>query len=626
MLAGGRLSAVRCHHSPQLLAGVVTTAARAAASRERLSGEPLMRLVIAIVCVASAAMAAAACSNPPPTTPPPVVAGGAGTLADYHNGLSDADRDAFYHLSEGSEMIPLALLQALERARTPQDAPGNGLVPFMDNLARYGFIPDSRRDTNPAALPVGMTAERSHLTRRVMVGFNCTACHVGELWRDGRRVRIDGGPNMVRLNNLLADAQAELDATIKDLTGRRERFLVELARHRRENDTLFPEDRTPAARARDLATDIELAEAFVGHLKMMPVLRAQTVTQNGYGRADAFGVARNLLFGANPKNLRPHNAPASFPHMWGIETTAWLQWGANMNSVMERNIGQSLGVGAVFDAQSFATTSRLDNLNRLEHVVYKLRPPEWPADVFGAIDGTKAAKGRDLYDRQCANCHEKPFAITPTGLVVYQLFTLKETGISPLIAQNFDEPVIVDGKSVRFAAAAFGALENLKKQYYAANAISQETQAEWEGRSRRPPPQWKPEMRSTLADADKYPDSRGGRVSPAKPLAGIWATAPYLSNGSVANMWDLLTPPAARPRTFSLGSREYDVQKLGYRTTPDPKAPAPAFEFDTSQTGNSNAGHVYGTTLSDEDKWALIEFLKTLRPGDIKKEPLHTTP
>jgi processive rubber oxygenase RoxA-like protein len=586
-----------------------------------------MNRLAALACSMVPAVALTACSRSPREQPPQAAsanAGDAGNRADYHNGLSDDDRETFYHLSEGSEMIPLALLQALERARTPQDPPGDGLVPFMDNLARYGFIPDRKYDRNPAALPVGMTVERSPLTNRVMIGFNCTACHVGELWRDGRRVRIDGGPNMVRLNNLLADARTELDSTLTDLTGRRERFLVNLARARRENDALFPSGRTIAERVKDLATDIDLAKAFLEYLKAIPTLKAQTATQNGYGRADAFGVARNLLFGRDARNLRPQNAPASFPHMWGIETTAWLQWGASMNSVMERNIGQSLGVGAVFDAESFAATSRLENLNTLERLVYKLTPPAWPADVFGAIDETKAARGRDVYERQCANCHDKPFAVTPSGLVVYQLFTLKETGVSPLVAQNFDEPVIVDGKSVRFAAAAFTVLENLKKRYYVANQISEQTQAEWEGRTRRPPPEWKPVMRSTLADADKYPDTRGGRVSPAKPLAGIWATAPYLNNGSVANLWDLLTPPGARPARFTLGSREYDVQRLGYRSTADPKAPAPPWEFDASQTGNSNAGHVYGTTLSDDDKWALIEFLKKLRPGDIKKEPLRS--
>jgi hypothetical protein len=572
-------------------------------------------------------VAVSACSRTASETPaqaPGPAPGALATLADYHNGLTDADRSTFYHLSEGSEMVPLAILQSLERARRPQDPPGEGLVPFMDNLARYGFIPDDKSDQNPFALPVGMTVERSSLTSHVMAGFNCTTCHVGELWRNGRRVRIDGGPNMLRINDLFEDLKGELEATLKDPSGRRERFLANVARHRIENDTTVPPDRTLAERAKNLPTDLELAQAFVENLKKIPVIAAQTKSENGYGRADAFGVARNLLFGNDPQNLRPQNAPASFPHMWGIETTAWLQWGANMNSVMERNIGQSLGVGAVFAATSFATTSRLDNLNRLEHTVYRLTTPAWPTDVFGAIDQAKAARGRELYDRQCATCHEKPFAVTPSGLVVYQLFTLQEMGTSPLVATNFDDTVVVDGKTTRFAAAAFSALEALKQQYYKAHNVPEETQAEWEGRTRRPPPQWKPSMRSTLADADKFPDSKGRRVYPAKPLAGIWATAPYLNNGSVANMWDLLTPPANRPRQFMLGSREYDVQKLGYVTTADAKSPAPAWQYDTSQVGNSGAGHDYGTTLPDDDKWALIEFLKALKPGDLKKEPLHS--
>ena len=571
-------------------------------------------------------VAASACTRPAPEAPkraPAPAPSAAANLADYHNGLTDADRPTFYHLSEGSEMLPLAIVQSLERKRTPQDPPGDGLVPFTDNLARYGFIPDDKSDQNPFALPVGMTVERSHLTNRVMVGFNCTTCHVGELWRNGRRVRIDGGPNMVRINDLFEDMKGELDATLKDTSGRRERFLANVARHHIGNDAAFPSDRTLAERTKDLATDVELAQAFVEYLKKIPVIAAQTKTQNGYGRADAFGVARNLLFGKDPQNLRPQNAPASFPHMWGIETTAWLQWGANMNSVMERNIGQSLGVGAVFDAASYATTSRLDNLNRLEHTVYRLTPPTWPADVFGTIDQTKAARGRELYDWQCANCHEKPFAVTPSGLVVYQLFTLKESGVSPLVATNFDDTVVVDGKTMRFAAAAFAALEGLKQQYYKANNVPEATQAEWEGRTRRPPQQWKPSMRSTLAEADTFPDTKGGRVYPAKPLAGVWATAPYLNNGSVASIWDLLTPPASRPRQFMLGSREYDVQKLGYVTTADAKSPAPAWEYDTSQVGNANTGHVYGTNLPEDEKRALIEFLKALKPGDIKKEPLH---
>jgi hypothetical protein len=577
----------------------------------------MRRTSIASVILAAAVVGCSRPTPPPNTTPSRIPA-----LDNYHNGLSDAERDGFYHLSEGGEILPLSLLRALERPRTPQDARGDGLVPFTQNLERYGFISDDVSAQNPFGLPVGMTVARSRLTDRLVAGFNCTTCHVGELWRNGHRVRIDGGPNMIRLNDLFADFRNELTATMKE-TGRRERFLVNVARERRANDAVMPPTRTLAERIDTIEADLDLARATLGYLEAMPTLKTMSTVENGYGRVDAFGVARNLLFGSDPRNLRPQNAPVSFPHIWGIETTAWLQWGANMNSVMERNIGQSLGVGAVFDPATFATTSRLDNLNTLEHLMYKLTPPAWPSDAFGAVDQGRADRGRPIYDRTCANCHDKPFQVTPSGLVVYQLFTLRQTGVSPLVAQNFDQTVLVNGKEMRFAEAAFPVLEGLKKQYYAANNISPATQAEWEGRARRPAPEWSPRVRSTLAEAEQFPDSRGGRVYPAKPLAGIWATAPYLNNGSVANMWDLLTPPDRRPKTFVLGSREYDTEKLGYRTTGDPSAPAPSWEFRTADPANSNGGHVYGTNLSDEDKRDLIEFLKVLKPGEIRKDPVQ---
>lgn len=551
---------------------------------------------------------------------------GAGTaavrpLVDYRNGLSDAERREFYHLSEGGEIIPLSILQALERAPLPQEQTSQPLVPFLQNMERYGFIPDDPdKEHNPFGLPVGMTVARTRLFDTPAVGFNCSACHVGELWDEsGRRVRVDGAPNLIRLNDMFADLKAELDATIRQ-TGRRGRFLASALKYRLANNQLLPTERTLSERAQTLTQDIEMAKALFGYMQAMPTLRDMaTGIQNGYARVDAFGVARNLLFGSNPKNLRPQNAPVSLAYIWGIETTAWLQWGANTNSVMERNIGQSLGVGAVFNLADFSTTSRLDNLNKMEHLAYKLSPPEWPADVFGPIDGAKAAAGRELYLKQCATCHERPLEVTPSGLVVDQLFTLKEVGTSPFVAQNFDVPVLVDGKEVPFATAAFRALEEIKQAYYRRNNISPEVQAEWEVRSRRPPPM----IRSTLADADKYPDSKGGRVYRARPLAGIWATAPYLNNGSVANMWDLLTVPAQRPTRFTLGSREFDAQRLGYRSTADPSSPAPPWEFDATLPYNTNAGHVYGTNRTDEEKWALIEFLKVLRPGEIRMEPVR---
>ena len=55
-----------------------------------------------------------------------------------------------------------------------------------------------------------------------------------------------------------------------------------------------------------------------------------------------------------------------------MEYTGWLQWGANTNSVMERNIGQALGVGALFDAKTFSSTVRIDNLHQLETLAYNI--------------------------------------------------------------------------------------------------------------------------------------------------------------------------------------------------------------------------------------------------------------
>ena len=92
-----------------------------------------------------------------------------------------------------------------------------------------------------------------------------------------------------------------------------------------------------------------------------------------------------------------------------------------------------------------------------------------------------------------------------------------------------------------------------------------------------------------------------------RPLTAIWSTPPYLHNGSVPTLDDLLKPAAQRPKSFPLGHQEYDPVKLGYTTD----VAMPAFVFDTTQPGNSNAGHAYGVDLKDDDRRALLEYLKT---------------
>ena len=91
-------------------------------------------------------------------------------------------------------------------------------------------------------------------------------------------------------------------------------------------------------------------------------------------------------------------------------------------------------------------------------------------------------------------------------------------------------------------------------------------------------------------------------VYKGRPLQGIWATAPYLHNGSVPSLYQMLLPPAARTKTFYTGSREFDPKNVGYETG---RSDDNSFQFDTSLPGNANTGHDYGNAeLTDADRWA----------------------
>jgi hypothetical protein len=102
------------------------------------------------------------------------------------------------------------------------------------------------------------------------------------------------------------------------------------------------------------------------------------------------------------------------------------------------------------------------------------------------------------------------------------------------------------------------------------------------------------------------------------PLDGIWLRAPYLHNGSVPTLQDLLNPPNERPQTFHRGYDVFDPVKIGFKEPPPrPTGPSgeltePYFLFDTREKGNGNQGHTYGTQLSSQDKEKLLEYLKTL--------------
>jgi len=122
----------------------------------------------------------------------------------------------------------------------------------------------------------------------------------------------------------------------------------------------------------------------------------------------------------------------------------------------------------------------------------------------------------------------------------------------------------------------------------------------------------------------------------ARPLAGAWASAPYLHNGSVPTLYQLLLPADKRDKKFFVGRREYDTVHVGYASQP---LSDNGFWLDTSIPGNWNTGHefrsgysgrpekgVIGPELTDEERYAIIEYLKVRQdsPG-VAEMPAHCT-
>ncbi len=329
----------------------------------------------------------------------------------------------------------------------------------------------------------------------------------------------------------------------------------------------------------------------------------------GYGRADDFGTARVELFADwNTKNMLPVDAPVSVPPLWNIHKYEWLHWNANTNSVIQRSMGEAIGVGATFDLESSDPTSvNIVNQMLIEQQIQKITPPKWPSDVFGAPDEEQVKRGKVLYQEHCAGCHT-PEKYNRQGLLVVKLFTLDEAKTDPRVATNFDRPVYkADGTTGGFAESIATLLAEIQKRAKL-KMKAQEQQLMDELESKRLPVVWRDTLTAT-----------GGPVYPGRMLEGVWATAPYLHNGSVPTLYHLMLPASQRPKTFLVGSQEFDPKSVGFVWEKD-KGPQTTdrklFEFDTTIEGNWNAGHEYGAKLSEEDRWAVVEYLK------VHKDPL----
>ena len=219
---------------------------------------------------------------------------------------------------------------------------------------------------------------------------------------------------------------------------------------------------------------------------------------------------------------------------------------------LETSLTETIREGAIGDGAT-RESIELEGLKRVEQYITQLEPPKYPFE----IDRPLAEKGKTIFDDNCASCHA--FGGEKTGTVI----PLAEIGTDGHRLDMWTQE----------AADAY-------------NEYAEGYEYDFD------------ELRKT-----------DGYLSVS--LDGLWLKAPYLHNGSVPYLQDLLETPENRPKVFYRGYDVYQPEKVGF-VAEGKEAEKVGFKYDTSVTANGNQGHLYGTELPSKDKTALIEYLKTL--------------
>jgi hypothetical protein len=528
------------------------------------------------------------------------------------------------------------------------------------------------------------------------IGLTCAACHTGHITYQGVSVRFDGGPGMVDLLKLEQATGLSLLYTLHT-PGRFKRFALRVlgpdapsAKRDELKKGLSKAFDTVHAQADALDKmhkDTKRADTEEGYGRLDALNRignqvfATDMTISGLQGFD--------------KNLAARDAPVSFPPIWTVPWLLWAQYDASIEQPLIRNAGEALGVFALLnlspDAPSetlFRSSMALENLVRIEAMLrgpddpFKrdpksfggLQPPKWPAQLFPndpawKIDPARVTKGRALYAEICAECHLGPVddpvfdtqfpdqsvwqskhwdteaaALKPVQKSVAGMGT-DSAQAEVLGKRKVDLPGFLDMQPARdMQPAADGKVSQctdlpLPSTYSSTDmpySIALMTTVELVSRK------WMNDNHVSEADQKELWGPRKNCPNPgtdlhyrARPLNGVWATAPYLHNGSVPSLYWMLMPAAQRPRQFCMGFRDFDPQQVGFHVEAN-EAPA----CKTGETlftvtdadgkplhGNSNLGHslegpavapnehkagVIGRLLTDEERHDLIEYLKTL--------------
>jgi len=556
-------------------------------------------------------------------------------LIHAEQGWTDDQRLQFHHTSQGTRLIPYEWFMALEQPCLSLF--GCDLFADKAYLARFGFL-SSQTDPklNPAGLPIGFARQENFYdpetkTTYAVVGLTCAACHTGELHYGQSALQIDGAPAMIEVTEFQKALLLAVGFTQK-IPFRYGRF------EKRVLGTTASEDQKADLKRRFTAF-IDSAKFELDHAGP-----GKGIYDNlaGFARTDALTRIGNQVFAVDMRkaeNFAPANAPVRFPQIWDASWFNWVQYNSSIADPILRNIGESLGVRASAklygpDAKDFDNSVHIEGLKQLEWLLsgeapYQgLRPPNWPS-VFPPLDQKKVARGAELYKSMCQSCHLPPVEELVADLqkpqpiywwqnsqkkrfMIVKDIKQSYVGTDPHEATDFIHRTADSGDLGMGRIPAAVGLElvtnGIANKYFEKMKLTPEQQIEW--RAGR--------------DPHDLP-IRAEAIYKARPLTGIWAVSPYLHNGSVPNLYALLSPQSERPNKFWTGRKEFDPVKVGHDTSEFKGG----YLFDVRKPGNDNHGHefkdgpkgngVIGPALSPDDRYAIIEYLKSLKAPDMQQ-------
>lgn len=525
------------------------------------------------------------------------------------------------------------------------------------------------------------------------IGLTCAACHTGSIYYKGVSVRFDGGASMLELRKLEAATFLSIFYTLYT-PGRFDRFATRVLGPDASGDDR-KQLKAKLSRIKDLLFEQEQIHQKTIKTKGQKDTDEGYGRLDALNRIGNQVFYTDLVAGGLSgieNNIYANDAPVSYPPVWTVPWLWWAQYDASIEQPLIRNAGEALGVTALINLSPehapdklFRSSVALENLVRIEAMLRGsdpfsrnpkrfagLQSPQWPAHLFPddeawKINPDRVTKGRKIYAEICAECHLGPVADREFDAQ----YPDKSFWTSKLWSQDsgggwvFDEVqkgalgmgtdlaqasvlrtrmVQVPGflnlqpaedlgarwkckglpdyssTDMPFAIALMIVVDKVNQKWLADRGVTEPQLSElWGKRSNCPNPKMAKEA-----------------VYRARPLNGIWATAPYIHNGSVPSLYWMLAPAAERPRQFCMGARDFDPEQVGFRVPASGESSCKTGQTLFSMTGsdgkeikgNSVLGHsleaaaetdkktypngVIGRKLSEDERYDLIEYLKTL--------------